>query len=506
MNLSLDSLVNQLLPVKAFENPTLLNAIKAGVLDAVVLSSTELTKPTKTEPQFRLSIKVGQQQYQIDSKVALPVGARVQLAMAQQNLGVILKVLDTTLPGTAAKSPGPSPLAANAATTNSSPAQTQLLAAKVLLSTGKATVDSTPVTDSRNSSPAIGKLTPASQPVIEQALRQALPQQQPLRLLLPLLLQLSTRLTSQAEPTLPKGLSEGISKLLQQFPRAEKLQSPQPLRKAVQNNGTFLETKLLQATASKSTDRPVSTESRQANPAVQSDVKGLIQQLIGKIEQATGSKITPQGAPTQRSTSAGETLNPETITPLIDKALSATASRGQKPVAAKVMEQSLDILLRQLGRQLLAALARTQLNQLDSLAGRQLNSVDPQGPANSWVIEIPILHGKHVDNLELRIEQDEEADRGTEEHETEKLWTVMLAFDLHALGKLNVQLKISGKTVAATVWSQLQSTHQEVKQHIRSLHQGLEKVGVSVKRVDCQLGLPPKSEAPLYRQLVDVRT
>ena len=82
----------------------------------------------------------------------------------------------------------------------------------------------------------------------------------------------------------------------------------------------------------------------------------------------------------------------------------------------------------------------------------------------------------------------------------------MLAFDLHNLGKMNVQLKVVEKSVSAVVWSQLENTHREVKQQVKSLSQSLEKVGVNVKHVDCQLGLPPKNNLPIYQQLVDVRT
>ena len=82
----------------------------------------------------------------------------------------------------------------------------------------------------------------------------------------------------------------------------------------------------------------------------------------------------------------------------------------------------------------------------------------------------------------------------------------MLAFDLHTLGKMNVQLKILDQSVSAKVWSQLEHTHQTVKQQIQGLKGNLEKVGVNVKQVECQLGLPAKSQIPIYNQLVDIRT
>ena len=82
----------------------------------------------------------------------------------------------------------------------------------------------------------------------------------------------------------------------------------------------------------------------------------------------------------------------------------------------------------------------------------------------------------------------------------------MLAFDLHALGKMNIQLKVIEKSVSATVWSQLENTHREVLREITGLKTNLEKIGVNVKHVDCQLGLPPKQNIPIYKQLVDIRT
>ena len=133
-------------------------------------------------------------------------------------------------------------------------------------------------------------------------------------------------------------------------------------------------------------------------------------------------------------------------------------------------------MLRQLSGQLLASLARTQLNQLETLATRQQNTPDNQGPINSWTLEIPIIHGKNIDNLDVRIDQhlvDEEQDGSNKNGQD--LWTIMLAFDLHKLGKMNVQLKVIDMSVSATVWSQLENTHLEVKREINGLKLNLEK-------------------------------
>ena len=324
---------------------------------------------------------------------------------------------------------------------------------------------------------------------------------------------------------------QDLNTLLKQFPTPQQIQQPRLLQQAINNNGIFFEAKLaqtppvVQATKSPTVNNQVTANytaatahtSRLGNtsalPPINQDIKAQLQRLIPQLEKATTStssnpSSTHSQPPTTGTAQTGEeSKQPLTYTQPLLPALKLDTAAAPTNIQAS-NEQNLDILLRQLSSQLLSTLARTQLNQLESLAARQQNSPDNQGPINSWTMEMPILHGKNIDNLELRIDQYliEDEEENNKNSEGKKLWTVMLNFDLHSLGKMNVQLKIVEQSVSAIVWSQLENTHREVKQQVQSLTESLEKVGVKVKQVDCQLGLPPKNNLPIYKQLVDIRT
>jgi hypothetical protein len=164
-------------------------------------------------------------------------------------------------------------------------------------------------------------------------------------------------------------------------------------------------------------------------------------------------------------------------------------------------KENLDVILQQLGRQLLASLAKTQLNQLETLRQRNKNTNEPAG-TNSWTLEIPIMNGKQADNMELHIQEESDSD---DKPNKQKKWRVMLNFDLHKLGKMSVELVVINTSVSAIIWSELKYAHQQVQNEIDSFKKGLEKIGVNVNKIECRIGIPEKRDKNLS-PLVDVRT
>lgn len=397
--------------------------------------------------------------------------------------------------------------------------------------------------------------------LIDGGIRQALPLQQSSALLVPLLQQLSA--TRNIGQPLPAAIKSAIEALLQQLPNAKSLQQLPQLKAAIGNSGIFLEAKLAQlttpgsapqrppaalpATAATSTTgtapgavaagnkagNPVGntvgnvigpntigtgtakaisraakmSQTAAPQPSLQQDFKALGQRLLAAIEPASRPTAPSAGAglgtipsaPPLGSIAAQAlpTLAPQVLTP----------EQQSQQSAAREASQNMDIALRQLSRQLLATLAKTQLNQLESLATRASNNPDNAGSSSNWTLEIPIINGRHIDTMELRIDRDEaHNEQQSEGDEDQKLWTVMLDFDLHTLGKMNIQLKILGNTVTATVWSQLEHTHREVKQQLQDLRDKLASVGVEVRQLECKLGSPPPRSTLSQRQLVDITT
>lgn len=536
MKASADSLINQLLPLKASAGSTLISGPKSGVIDAVVLSSTLLDKPsgqTAAAPEYKVNIRNDKQLLELITKVPIPTGSRIQLSVAQNNLAAVLNILQ---PGqlSSANSAPPSVASNIAATLNTNPqinGQAQNTEARqnsASQSLNAATnMTNTSLLDgtSKNGNSRTAPAAEITRPIIEQALRQAMPQQQPLKLLMPLLIQLA----ENSGRGLPKDLVRTITALIRQIPTPQQIQNPAPLKQAIQNSGTFFEAKLAQMQtqlvnqANQHQAAPASNPGAAPSNSVLLDIKGLMQRLVPIMEKTSAPAQTGSNSPISNAMATAPlatTAKAPNSGTQSDDSKSAShpmlfgtghLNNSSKPSVSSAKtsndQGNLDVLLRQISSQLLASLAKTQINQLESLNTRQQNTPDNQGPLNSWTLEIPILHGKTMENLELRIEQHlmHEND-GDGKDKKEKLWTVMLAFDLHKLGKLNVQLKVMQQSVSATVWSQLEHTHREVKKHISGLKANLEKVGVEVTQVDCQLGLPPKQNVPVHTQLVDVRT
>lgn len=494
MSSTLDPQIKLSIPTNAIGNK-LRAAVEMANLQATVISSTPLmAKGAQSSGQFKWLLSSGQQQFSIIAKSPLVAGSQIELKLAEQNPAVLLvRVIEEKQPPQ--RPPG-------------NPETTQLSAPKLSHSAGNiiAPVKTHTGEGIARLISATDKHDPAAaRHIIRQGLREALPQQQPVRQLVLLLQQVTQQIPRQQAPELIQRLEQ----LQRQFPNAEQMQHPAPVKQAIENSGVFLESKLVRFAMAKLSAALSAVPKPSAEPNVlstgrelQSDVKLSSHALIELINKLTAVKQTAQ---TSTSNASAELNNPvdESLLVYTNK---PTISANKAHSLQSSSDNNLDIMLRQLSRQLLATIARTQLNQLESVANRQSNSADNQGPVNSWVTEIPIVHGRQVDNLVLRIDQYSPEESNKQQEQTKKLWTVMLAFDLHTLGKMNVQLKILDQSVSATVWSAHEQTHTQVQRHINMLTNNLQKIGVTVKHVECQLGLPPEHKCPLYQQLVDVRT
>lgn len=517
MKANTDSLINQQLPLKSPSGNLLNTAAKSGVMDAVVTSNSRIAASTSAgSEQFRINISVGQQKFELITNAPIAAGSRLQITITQSNLATILAITN--------------PVSSSASNNTALMGRAALPTTGLLVGTSNTTI---PAPSSKSPSAethaalsnSLLTVSGKNRSLIEQGLRKTLPHQQPLKNLLPLLL----KIAQQPSASWPKELTQNATQLLKLFPSSQQLQQSTALKQVISNSGIFLEAKLAQLSLNNANNNNIATGSNQRsnNSALSLDFKGLIQRVILLTDNAAGSqngaqtavkaavlteKITVKpsfpGAPLvpPASGETSENLKPSALFQGYPSDLAASNTANSSSTGSST-DRNVDVLLRQLSGQLLASLARTQLNQLETLATRQQNTPDNQGPINSWTLEIPIIHGKNIDNLDVRIDQhlvDEEQDGSNKNGQD--LWTIMLAFDLHKLGKMNVQLKVIDMSVSATVWSQLENTHLEVKREINGLKLNLEKIGVNVKQVDCQLGLPPKQNIPIYKQLVDVRT
>jgi flagellar hook-length control protein FliK len=134
-------------------------------------------------------------------------------------------------------------------------------------------------------------------------------------------------------------------------------------------------------------------------------------------------------------------------------------------------------LMNDLVKQFDSALARVQMNQLASL---------PQDePAKQiWQFELPLLHDKQVDLFQVRIKR--EANPSTEDPTV--VWKLTLQMNLAPLGPMRVELRLQGKALASTIWSERRETYKRIESHLPRLQQGFEQAGLEVTELRAYQG------------------
>jgi hypothetical protein len=161
----------------------------------------------------------------------------------------------------------------------------------------------------------------------------------------------------------------------------------------------------------------------------------------------------------------------------------------------------------QLLQQILASMARTQFQQLSSVAGQSATTAD-LAPTTHLNLDIPIINGNQVDTVSLQI--DEELlghDSGDTQQAKLSAWRVMLSFDFETLGMFYAQLRLVEDSVSTTFWAEHKTTVSAIKNEFKSLKESLTETGVVVNEMRCYQGEPPETDkAQVEKSLISVHT
>ncbi len=315
-----------------------------------------------------------------------------------------------------------------------------------------------------------------------EALRTALPRQQSLTRLLANLSQILTpqtgtpAQTKTPPPPLPPQIHKLAKQLMEQLPEAQRAVVKDGIRQAVQNSGTFTETRLAQSV-------------QQGKPPPQGDTKLNLVRLLTTLQ--TVLKDLPK------------TTEPTRYSPLIT-AQTAPPLRNQAPVAqprvppsiVQLLEGNSGMvrLLQELIVQTEGALARVQVGQLSSLGSQE-------GPTQVWIAEVPLRFGQQTDLIQFRIEHHRGGGGKGEEY-----WSITFAFELEELGPVRARVVFFQEELSATLWAERESTAKKFKERLEELRKRIEKRGLSVKSVDCHSGIPEEvSVTPTGTPLISER-
>jgi hypothetical protein len=148
------------------------------------------------------------------------------------------------------------------------------------------------------------------------------------------------------------------------------------------------------------------------------------------------------------------------------------------------------------------ALARTRVHQFSAVHESRPSADAPTVP--TWITEIPLLHARGVDLLQLRIENHGHA-RGAEAA-PERVWQVLMCIDAAGTGPLHALLRLSGTRLSATLWAERAGTLRRARAALAELDGALRAQGVDVERLECVPGRPTASIGARFERLLDVRT
>ncbi len=350
---------------------------------------------------------------------------------------------------------------------------------------------------------------------------------------------------------LPPSINRLMRDILQQMPNPASMTSAGGVKKAILDSGIFLEHRLVQQAGvhrsgvTLTTDLkanllrlvqlvrswPGSSQAVPSGPAAGTGAAPLpaaalppsVKPLPGGSTPAQQIPATPTqvarallslGAAAPTSPPGGGLLNTATAgaTAVPPATLAGAPSPplppplpGSVPVPQAAVAASLDWLNRSgtlradLTRQLEAALARTQL--------QQLAAVPREGERGllEWLLDIPVRRDETVDLWSLRIfREPQDGRRPPRRHNAG--WTVQLAIDLPGLGPMQIHVHLEGEQVSTRFWATQEETLPLLREHLHELHKALQNAGLEVGELDCRSGVAPVGRPrgcePLIREKV----
>lgn len=285
----------------------------------------------------------------------------------------------------------------------------------------------------------------------------------------------------QGQP-LPPGVQQSLERLLSTQPSASQLSDPRQLAAILRNAGVGLESRLAAGQAD----------------GLAGDLKANLLRLLGQLSQfnPAASLHTPSG-----------NLLLATLPGLARQVLGALGQRPERqaglnfPLPAQRLEGLENPSLQTLLKLASGALARVQSHQLASLAQAQAGG--EAQPATVLQMEIPVRELPTPVQLRLRGEDAGPGKRKAARRERQ--WKIELAFDLEALGPLQVRAELRHNRISGQLWAERPATAELIEREMGELRRGLAEAGLEIGELDCHAGAPPaESSAPLETHWIHV--
>jgi hypothetical protein len=218
--------------------------------------------------------------------------------------------------------------------------------------------------------------------------------------------------------------------------------------------------------------------------------------LVRQITQTLLKPATQLKAETVPAKQGDSTVKPAAVNkPIPTKESQSTLSPKQRQA------------VQQIQLQIIAAIAKIQLQQSQSLLQQQQAVNDGKGPSNILQLEIPVHYQGDFHNLRLQVDEEWQA-KEDEDNEQRKVkrWRVNLSIELADAGQFYACVTHMDDETEVQLWADQQQTAAKVRNKMQELRKRLCDQGIQVKSLSCEYGTPLQTTNHFNYALVDVTT
>lgn len=316
--------------------------------------------------------------------------------------------------------------------------------------------------------------------------------------------QISTQNLVTLTTIIPK-LKSSLIKLTEAIPKSQDLYATNNIKKAIQNNGIFYESKISKLISSENNTNTVLPKE------ITEDNRHLQLKIIDEIKHFLRKTELPNNL--TKVISSNSALQPLLQTP--EKAILNNDLLSFLLHQNNVHQLSDYIQLPKPDADNLFQLLKTFLGIINRGQAQQLTALNSQASAQLDLnqnqllqFEIPVWHNNQYSLIDIVIEHQK---KEQEKNKTPSIWKVKLRFDLKELGELTAIATLKEKTLTAVFWASQPELASLVDGEIKNLNSNFENLGINVQEMLCRVGHPSNENdnqafVSLSEQLINTRS
>ncbi len=269
-----------------------------------------------------------------------------------------------------------------------------------------------------------------------------------------------------------RDVTVALKDLHRYVPDVKQLKTAAEVKKAIRQSGNFLEAKA----AMNRTNSPTT------QPSIHQDLKANIQRVISaslyhiaKLQSANSGAQTNAQSTQPASPQAGQSplLTPSAqaqpdLVKLVKQKLHGMTSRS---IPADLPNQLIRILT-QILTQTSRAMNRLQSNQLSNLR--------PDTLAPQWFFELPVWQNIGTDLVQILMRKE----AGNDREKPEKVWSLILQFDIPELGKIRAVLKWQNDSVDIRFLAEYPQTVELIHSEINYIYDSIRRSDISLEDIN----------------------